>query len=137
MDSILHRKPVRLVYIIASIVILLSGCDVNAWKRPGDYPDTTWYCEKPHMAICVDGEQNLTLLIDDNDGKLIERSDLTVDFDFGDRIEIWTAATFETLFSGRCQFSPNYFTVYVENDTLFNREYQSKKLTFKRQSGDG
>ena len=135
-----HGFP-RLAMIAALLaaVLLLSGCDPNAGKRPTNYPNTVWRCGDPDITLYVKtGSEYLTAIREPCER---DRATLTLRFDYGSGLHIQVKSASESesedLFYGTCKFSPKELRVTVKEDRLFGGKYLGQVLVFTRSEWDG
>ena len=121
------KKKYFVTAVMIFIFVLTSGCDMNAGKRPYDYPPAKWVSEEPE--IFFDGVYKRHGL----DGYLIlegQSIEINVFFNRGKGVSISIDDSIKLI--GLCVFHPNKFTISVkkEDDNIFNGQY--KKITFIR-----
>lgn len=131
-------RPALLAALLAA-VLLLSGCDPNAGKRPTNYPNTVWTCGDPDITLYVKtGSELLTAIREPCEQ---DRDALTLWFDYGSGLHIQVKSAPESepeeLFYGACKFSPKKLRVTVKEDRLFGGKYLGQVLTFTRSDWDG
>ena len=128
----MHSRLIRTAFLALLIGVLLCGCDVYAGKRPPDYRNSTWICEKPYIELHVD-ESGYTLCII---GSGEDRREYDVFFTPGDKLFLSvkdSKSSEDFVFKGECSFGREIMTVRVHaaEDQLFYGEYET--LVFVRQ----
>lgn len=121
-------KVVRSVFIFW-LLILLCGCDVNAGKRPSNYPGTVWTCKDPQMQLIVPMEGDMQFLIQEESNY---PEDTVVAFDYGSRIMFHSNQLAKSIFVGTCSFHVDRLIVSVTKDELFDGRYLNKQIVFYR-----
>ena len=118
------------------IILLLSasilwGCDPAGGKRPYDYPNSKWVCSEPHIEIEVSENGDYTATL----GTGEEKRTFFLGFRSGYGVDAYTGANVvfndETLlFTGKCRYGEESFTVTIGKDNLWNGAYH--ELVFVR-----
>ena len=123
------RLLVLIMALACLLCLMLTGCDVNAKKRPTNYPSTTWVCEAPEITFRVDEQGYLHLEMPEA-ANIPE--DLELAFDFGNRVFLYSPSHTGELFVGECTFLPYKMYVNVTKDLLFDGAYTGKQILFRR-----
>jgi len=123
-------------FIILTLFILFSNCDVHSGKRPLDYPPAKWVSEEPEMWFEIGKSDNSAYSPRENiygflvlDGHNIE---IEVFFDGGNGIYFNATSDFDKFTKGHCKFRSDKLIVKIdkERDGFLNGLY--KTITFIR-----
>ena len=129
------RKLVFVTSLLLAVSIFLTACfvDVNAGKRPYNYPNSVWICEEPYIHMTIHSDKTQTIYL----GVGEDAQEFELCFEPGSGVDALKAGTSriseETiLFQGNCRFAEDHFTIYLTNDNLWDGQYS--KLRFERVS---
>ena len=113
--------------ILPLIFILISfGCDINAGKRPYDYPPAKWVSEEPKMWFEIgESDNNPYALLEEINGYLVldgQNIEIEVFFDYGVGVFFSEKGYYEPFTMGICKFFPDKLVVqiYKERDNFLN-----------------
>lgn len=119
-------------YGIFVFIFCLSFASCEDAKRPIDYPDSEWVCEKENIRFSVSDDGVIT------DASMIGKNGETVCISlvFGDMEEGKVTVTDpdgnEIYFVGKCTYKKDMFSVFVTDIYSPNVQFSSTRLTFER-----
>ena len=131
-----RKKYFLLFLMIIFITIPLVSCDIDPYvgKRPNDYINSKWLCYKYNMSFEVNSSGEIVQSYMNTNGQSIPVRYLWAQYNPSVNIYYTVNGEESLLFSGRCEFHSNHFTVYDNDGSNSDSFIQDEFIEFQRLS---